>query len=88
MAHTKSLRTALRALVLALSLSRRGVVGQTFVTALSGLGGTPVGATPLNTPGASVMQLISLANVDSDAVCNGASVCPRSARGGVDGVAV
>lgn len=70
--HAKSLRLALRALLLALALARTGVVAQTFVTALAGLGGTPVGLTPLNQPGASVMNLYSLANVDPDAVCNGA----------------
>ena len=73
MARTRSsLRAALHAAVLALAARRSAVVAQTFVTSLVGLGGTPVGDTPLNTPGASVLDYYSLASVDPDAVCNGA----------------
>ena len=72
MARTTSQRLALHAVVLALAARRSAVVAQTFVTSLVGLGGTPVGLTPLNTVGASVMSLYSLASVDPDAVCNGA----------------
>ena len=39
---------------------------QTFTTDLKGLGGTPVGLTPLNAPGVSVMEVQYLTQTDPE----------------------
>jgi len=49
----------------------RRCTAQDFVTALSGLGGTPIGASPIGAVGTSTLDLYSLSDVDAEAVCNG-----------------
>ena len=46
--------------------------GQQFVTELSGLGGTPIGLTPIGQSGTTTMDVNWLTSTDPDAVCNGA----------------
>ncbi len=71
-------RSPPRALAAALlAVAAPCAVAQQFVTSLTGLGGSPLGATPVGQPGTSTMQLQFLTN-DPMAVCNGAS--PQLAR--------
>ena len=69
---------AAAAFAVAALLATRSVVAQTFTTDLKGLGGTPVGLTPLNEPGASVMQVQYLNSIDPEARlrCRVAACCP------------
>ena len=56
-----------RLAALALAALAAGARAQTFTTDLKGLGGTPIGLTPLNTPGVSVMNVQYLTQTDSEA---------------------
>jgi hypothetical protein len=55
---------AATAVAVAASLAREAFC-QTFTTDLKGLGGTPIGLTPLNAPGVSVMEVQYLTQTDS-----------------------
>jgi len=52
---------------------RSSPAGHPFTTALTGLGGSPIGLTPVGTPDTSTLSMVSLASTDPDAQCNGAA---------------
>jgi hypothetical protein len=61
--------------------------GAPFATSIAGEGGPPVGATPIGAFATSTLNLVSLADVDPDAVCNDGSAAgyyyaPGSGAGG------
>ena len=66
-------RTRRGAVALCVALAAQHAAAQTFVTSLKGLGGTTIGATPLNANGVSVMDVNWLGSVDPEARVN---ACP------------